>query len=208
MDPQLELPQFKPSQPRPRQDYLPEREGGEPESEYGRSKLRQSSLALEMARASDIDLLRVRLFNTLGPGQSTALVGGALVARLARAVCDMEKTLTVTDAESVRDFMDVRDVARCLLLLARSLPRDPERPPVNLCSGEGLSVAGLAGELVAASGAAVQLAWAPGRAAPTRFVGACDVLRELVDGRMVRRISTLESLRDMWMADVEKEAAQ
>jgi len=179
-----------------------EREGGSPGGAYGRSKLEQSRVSRELGKRLDVDVLRVRVFNTLGRGQSAKLVAGAMVERLFEAIRAGRSEMEVSDPESVRDFLDARDVAHCLLALSARLPRDPDRPPVNVCSGEGLSVAGLLGELLAAAGVGMTVRWQAGSRPPSRVVGECATLRGVLEGAPVRQIETLTSLRDMWSARV------
>lgn len=181
---------------------VPEREGGSPRGAYGWSKLEQSRVSRELGKRFDVDVIRVRVFNTLGRGQNAKLVAGAMVERLFDAIRAGGSEMEAFDPESVRDFLDVRDVARCLLALSARLPKDPDRPPVNVCSEEGLSVAGLVGELLATSGASVTVRWQAGVRPPTRVVGECPTLRGILEGVPVRQIETLTSLRDMWSARV------
>jgi GDP-4-dehydro-6-deoxy-D-mannose reductase len=185
--------------------HAPEREGGQPTSDYGHSKLAQSTLARELSGSLGLDVIRVRLFNTLGPGQRPNLVAGAMIKGLAEARRAKRKSIQIVDGASVRDFLDVRDVARCLVGLATRLRADPERPPVNVCSGEGLSIAGLAGELLAATGIEIALRFEDGPSPPTRVVGACATLQALELPAPIRAISTLESLRDMWIIGTREE---
>ena len=177
-----------------------ERESGMPSMPYGVSKLAQSAAARRIALAEDLDLVRVRLFNTLGPGQSTALVGGAMVDRLHRAWRAGESKMVVRDPRAVRDFMDVRDVARAIRTVAERLPRDPGRVPVNVCTGLGTTVAALAGELVAVSGTGLALEFEPSSGGGSRVVGDNSTLRELAGTASVSNLETSVSLADMWNA--------
>jgi nucleoside-diphosphate-sugar epimerase len=184
---------------------VPEREGGQPTSDYGHSKLAQSTLARELSGLLGLDVIRARLFNTLGSGQPANLVAGAMVERLLEARRSRRRSIQIFDGASVRDFLDVRDVARCLVGLATRLGADPERPPVNICSGEGLSIAGLAGELLAATGVEIALRFEEGGSPPTRVVGACETVQAIELPAPIRTISTLESLRDMWITATREE---
>jgi GDP-4-dehydro-6-deoxy-D-mannose reductase len=180
---------------------IPEAEDGQPASAYGRSKAEQSHLARDFARRHGLDLVRVRLFNTLGPGQAPTLVAGAMVERLWQARAAGEKSFAVYNPFHVRDYLDVRDVARCLLAVAARLPRDPDRPPVNLCAGVGTTVAALAGELLAAANLDVAPAFTQTPGPASRAVGDNATLAGLLahDGG-AQIIPTWRSLADMWQA--------
>jgi NDP-hexose 4-ketoreductase len=143
-----------------------------PLSDYGRIKAAAGERALAR-RERGVDLVVARVFNLIGPGQGARLLAGALLAKLARG----EQPLGVDDANFVRDWVDVRDVARALVLLAEAAVAPPV---VNVCTGTGRRVATLARRLAALAGAAVTP-----RATPTgptvlwRSVGAPQRLRAL-----------------------------
>lgn len=175
-----------------------EAENGHPNSPYGVSKLQQSMLARDLAVKHGLDVLRVRVFNTLGPGQSPALVGGAMVGRFFERIAAGVAELTVSDPESVRDFLDVRDVARLVRIVGSELEKEPQRIPVNICSGIGTSIAALAGELAAAVGSPVRFRFEPSTK-PSRIVGIPRTLRQICGEGTLCKISSYQSMRDMWV---------
>lgn len=180
-------------------------DSGAPTSAYGRSKLEQSLEARRLSESRGLDLIRVRLFNTLGPGQTPALVGGAMVDRLYTLFRGGTDRFVVRDPESQRDFLDIRDIARLMRRLLESLPKNPGRPPVNLCSGEGTSIAALAGELLAAAGVEARVAFERPDRPPTAIVGECSTLAQVLrPGEPVAGIGRISSLRDMWQARVDR----
>jgi nucleoside-diphosphate-sugar epimerase len=170
-----------------------------PDSAYGRSKLEQSELARQLAIQWDLDVVRVRLFNTLGPRQGPHLVAGAMVLRMDEAVLDGARSLEIYDPESQRDYLDVRDVARLLWRVAQSIEADPRRPPIHICSGEGVSVACLAQTLVDVAGQSdrVFLSWVR-HGDPTCVVGEPSTLAALLGPDEIRQITLATSLQDMW----------
>lgn len=168
-------------------------------SAYGRAKAEQLREGVRLAERLGVALLPVRLFNTIGPGQPPHLVAGAMVARLVQCLREGCDTLEVRDPAAVRDYLDVRDVARCLLELAHPRCEWPVSSiPVELCSGEGTSVAGLAGELLASSGASIRLRFVEGPG--DRWVGNPTEVRRLLGDRPMKTISTFRSLNEMWDA--------
>ncbi len=171
----------------------------QPESVYGRSKFKQSELAQTMGRELGLDVIRVRLFNTLGPGQGTQLVAGAMVQRLHQALAQGGQQFEVFDADSVRDFLDIRDVARLMWLVARRARRDVEQLPIQIASGEGISIRELANCLLQVANALghIQVQWRTSDR-PTSSIGEPLTLRNLIGHKPIRQISLSESLKDMW----------
>ena len=83
-------------------------------------------------------MIRVRAFTHIGPGQTDRFVASSFARQVAEIVeGSREPRLTVGNLDSVRDFLDVRDVvdAYCRLL-------DPSVPHgvYNVASGRGVSV--------------------------------------------------------------------
>ncbi len=175
-----------------------EQEEGSPVSAYGRSKLNQSRIARESAVRHDLDLVRVRVFNTLGPGQSGALVAGAMIERLLEAQKSGLRTLNVHNPFHVRDYLDARDVARCIRCIAQRLPRNPARAPINICAGAGTTVAALAGELLAAANLEIAPTFTGTADAESRMVGDNTTLSDLLGDEPVQTIPTHRSLAEMW----------
>jgi nucleoside-diphosphate-sugar epimerase len=166
-------------------------------SPYGQSKVQQSQIARELAEKYQLDLLRVRLFNTLGPGQSPSLVAAAMIERLREARRAGQQTFRVLNPSHTRDYLDVRDVARCVRRLAERLESGPQRPPVHVCSGEGATVAALAGELLATANLPIAPVFEH-TAPESRMIGDHATLRHVLQDEPIRRISTYASLADMW----------
>ena len=170
-----------------------------PVSAYGKSKLIQSELARHLASELSLDVVCVRLFNILGPGQTPQLVGGAMVNRLWMAIQDHLKYLDVYDPDSERDFLDVRDVARLLWRVATQLERNQARPPIHIASGEPTTVSELARTLLTAANVntSVELRLI-NRPSRTSMIGQPLTLKRLLESTPVRQISLVDSLRDMW----------
>ena len=110
-----------------------------PVSVYGASKAAADLAAAQWARAYDLDVVRARPFNHTGPGQSPDFVCSALARQLALIEAGkQEPVVRVGNADSVRDFSDVRDIAAGYVAL---LERGRAGEAYNLCSGEGVSIA-------------------------------------------------------------------
>ncbi|HIL45694.1 MAG TPA: NAD-dependent epimerase/dehydratase family protein, partial [Acidimicrobiia bacterium] len=90
----------------------------QPVSPYAASKAAADLVAQQAFLGQGQEVIRVRAFNHLGPGQSEQFVCSALAARIARNEVSGEATLRVGDLSAKRDFTDVRDVVRAYRLLA------------------------------------------------------------------------------------------
>ena len=127
-----------------------------PLSDYGRAKCVQGQVAGRFA-AAGLRLVTARLFNPIGPGQGTRQLAGALCARIDRG----ERPLRVVCGSHVRDWIDIRDAARALVLLGDA-PAPP--PVVNICTGQGHTVGCLATELARLAGVPLEIE--PGEVSP------------------------------------------
>lgn len=89
-----------------------------PASPYGVSKIAQDYLGLQYFLAQNIQSIRVRPFNHIGPQQSPDFV----VSAFAKQIAEIEKgkqesIIRVGNLEAKRDFTDVRDIVRAYELL-------------------------------------------------------------------------------------------
>lgn len=82
---------------------------------------------------NDLNITIVRPFNNIGPGQARQFVLPAFLERIARALDEKQTEIQVGDLRAVRDFIDVRDLARALLSI---MEHPGDLPPVlNVCRG-------------------------------------------------------------------------
>jgi nucleoside-diphosphate-sugar epimerase len=109
-----------------------------PATPYGRAKAQTFRDVQARAAAAGIAYGHARLFFSYGPHeQPPRLVPMIIRALLAGAPAEL------TAGTQVRDFMDVRDIGRCLALLLAS---DLEGP-INIASGTGTAVGRIATRL-------------------------------------------------------------
>ena len=93
---------------------------------YAVSKHAAENLALVIARRHGIALSIARIFNVVGPGQDERHICGWLARQFAEARAGITKgEITVGPLDTTRDFVDVRDVAAGLHLIASRLRPDP-----------------------------------------------------------------------------------
>ena len=113
---------------------LREEDALHPVSPYARSKAAAEQLG-SVAAARGQDVVRVRAFTHIGPGQTPVFVASSFARQIATAVrAGRDPILHVGNLDSVRDFLDVRDVVDAY---ARLL--DPKVAPdvYNVASGRG-----------------------------------------------------------------------
>ena len=119
-----------------------------PVSPYSASKASADLLALQAYLGYNQEVIRVRAFNHLGPGQSDKFVCSALAARIAHNELHGVSKLAIGNLTAKRDFTDVRDVVRAYRLLALT---GKSGEAYNVCSGVSMSIERIASELLALS---------------------------------------------------------
>lgn len=141
---------------RVRPDELPLSEDSalRPVSPYAASKIAAEYLALQAHGGYGQEVVVVRAFNHIGPGQSDRFVAPAVSMRIAKAELDGTHTISAGNLTPRRDLTDVRDVVRAYRLLIVS--GEPGLA-YNVCSGTALSVAEICEALIACSTADLTL---------------------------------------------------
>jgi GDP-4-dehydro-6-deoxy-D-mannose reductase len=130
-----------------------------PVSPYGASKAAADLVAHQWARAYGLDVVRVRPFNHIGPGQGL----GFVCPDVARQLIAVERgarppVVDVGNVDVVRDFTDVRDVVAGYVLAAE---RGEAGEAYNICSGVGRSVRELVQRMIRLCGVDVEMRIAP-----------------------------------------------
>ena len=125
-----------------------------PVSPYSASKASADLLALQAYLGYNQEVIRVRAFNHLGPGQSDKFVCSALAARIAHNELHGVSKLAIGNLTAKRDFTDVRDIVRAYRLLALT---GKSGEAYNVCSGVSVSVENLATGLLKLSTMAMEL---------------------------------------------------
>lgn len=166
-----------------------------PVTPYGASKAAMEAACGEYAK-NGMRLTVVRVFNLIGPGQSPTFAVPSFARRIAAAEREGADALELTlgNGAALRDFLDVRDGAWALVEIGRR----GKVGTCNLCSGEGTTIAELAGELAAAARIPVTLGHDPGLerpADPPALVGDPSRLRESLGFEPRRPLA--ESLADL-----------
>lgn len=174
---------------------IPETEPMRPINPYGVSKASADLLAHSYA-AEGLRVVRARPFNHSGPGQSPDFVLPTLVQQFVEIESGSRQAeIQLGNLDSVRDFSDVRDIARGYYLALRE-GRNGE--PYNFGSGRGTSVRELFELVRKQVGLEVSLQVEPSR------IRATDIPYLVADASKAREelgwetdISLEQTLRDM-----------
>jgi GDP-4-dehydro-6-deoxy-D-mannose reductase len=117
----------------------------EPVSPYAASKIAADYLGLQATLGWGLEVIRVRAFNHIGPGQSDRFVAPAIATRIARNELEGRDEVPVGDLTPRRDLTDVRDVVRAYRLLVE---RGEPGEVYNVCSGQAVAISDLAEQLL------------------------------------------------------------
>ncbi len=125
-----------------------------PASPYAASKAAADVAALQAFLGYRQDVIRVRAFTHIGPGQTPRFVAAALADRIVQCEQNDTDEVTVGNLDARRDFTDVRDVVRAYRMLAVA---GVAGEAYNVCSGNDVPISELADRLLALSTRALRL---------------------------------------------------
>lgn len=173
-----------------------------PTSPYAASKVAADAIASQCHLGRGQDVIRVRAFNHIGPGQRTDFVCAGLAQRIARAARVRATEVSVGSLSVRRDFTDVRDVVRAYRLLAEL---GEAGDVYNVCSGVDRSIQEIAETLIELSGVEVVLTQDPSltRAVDTPMVRGGHQKLTLRTG-WEPKISLADSLHDILLDAMER----
>lgn len=132
---------------------LTERHHCAPRTFYAATKAAQEVFALEAHREWGARVIATRSFNHSGPGQAAGFLLPSLVSRAVAARRSGE-SVRIGNTDTVRDYLHVADVVDAYRHLALE---GTVGEVYNVCSGEGVRVADLAAEVLAAAGVTAPL---------------------------------------------------
>jgi GDP-4-dehydro-6-deoxy-D-mannose reductase len=128
-----------------------------PMNVYGASKA-AADLALGSMALQGLRVVRLRVFNHTGPGQSAEFVVAAFARQIARIAAGLQAPLLqVGNLDTWRDFLDVRDV--CKGYVACLERRDTLAPGtiLNLASGQAHRIGDVLSELLGMAGVEIEV---------------------------------------------------
>jgi dTDP-6-deoxy-L-talose 4-dehydrogenase (NAD+) len=121
-----------------------------PANAYAVAKDSLHKFLQQLRRESPFTLQWARLFYLHGPGQHA----NSLLGQLDRAIESGEKVFNMSPGDQLRDYLAVQDAA---FRLARLLEHPVCDGPINICSGQPISVRKLAEDHIAVRGAQIRL---------------------------------------------------
>jgi nucleoside-diphosphate-sugar epimerase len=141
-----------------------------PLSPYGVTKLAATQLVSVATDAGRVDGVVLRVFNPLGPRMPQHTLPGAASRRMTDAMAGCATRIEMGPLDSVRDFVDVRDIATAVV--AASTGPSPGVSVINIGSGiarssrelvaalaAGLGFRGIVGESAAGSLRSTDVPW-------------------------------------------------
>lgn len=150
-----------------------------PLSPYGVSKVTQDLLGYQYHKSYGLHIVRTRAFNHTGPRRGEVFV----TSQFARQIVEIERgrrapVIKVGNLDSVRDFLDVRDVARAYYL---ALEKGQAGEVYNIASGQGVKIRELLDRLLKLSDVKIRIEVDPTRLRPSDvelLVGSADKFRQ------------------------------
>ena len=150
----------------------------QPRSPYGASKQAAEALAQQYNRGWGLDVIVVRPFNHIGPGQSPNFFAPAIASKIARAELAGGGEVTHGDLSPERDFTDVRDVVRAYRLIATA---GRSGATYNVCTGKAVAMSSILDDLISAAMVPISTAPDPELVRPVDLPvlrGSFEALRE------------------------------
>ncbi len=177
-----------------------------PVSPYAVSKAAQDLLAYQYFASWGIRTVRLRPFNHTGPGRPDRFVASSFARQLAEIEMGLRPPrLKVGNLDIVRDFTDVREVARAYWLAALHCQAGQA---YNVCSGRDVSIGQLLDALLRLSSCGVTVEVDPGRlrtADVPRLVGNHRLFTNTTGWEpMIPLETTLADLLNWWRERIAK----
>lgn len=172
-----------------------------PMNTYARSKV-AAEYALRDLRAGG-RVTTLRMFNQIGPGQDERFVSSSFAAQIARIELGVQPpTMMVGDLSAERDFCDVDDMVRALVMLIEGRDALERSSTFNICSGRTRAIREVLDILVGLSTTGIEVAVDPARLRPisiARAAGSHEALTRAIGWRPEISLEhTLERLLTHW----------
>ncbi|PJN58960.1 GDP-6-deoxy-D-mannose reductase [Paenibacillus sp. GM1FR] len=126
-----------------------------PKNPYAVSKMNISLFVKEFSKIFDLDLVHLRPFNHIGPGQGA----GFVVPDFAQQIVEIERKsrrpeIIVGNLNAKRDFTDVRDIVEAYVLAAE---KGITGGIYNICSGESVEISYVLKSLISMSSENIEI---------------------------------------------------
>lgn len=147
-----------------------------PATHYAASKVMAEALCRTFAAVDGIRCVVARPFNVFGPGEPPGSVTSRIVEQFQGSGAGSEVAVKLRESVSVRDLVDLEDVASALLVLAA---RGHAGAAYNVCSGRGVTIGELVDAVAEVQGSAYTLEVEDPSAAGTVSIGSPEALLAL-----------------------------
>jgi GDP-4-dehydro-6-deoxy-D-mannose reductase len=176
----------------------------QPANPYASSKAAADLMLGQMA-LQGITIARLRPFNHTGAGQNEQFAIPSFAAQIARIERGLqEPVIRVGWLDSIRDFLDVGDVADAYVRTIQLADTLPSGCIMNLSSGVGRRIGAMLDSLISLSDTRIEVVPDPARFRPTdtpSVVGDSRLARKLLGWKPERDIDeTLLSVLNYWRA--------
>ena len=168
-----------------------------PFSPYATAMASSELLAKQYIGAHNLDIVTVRPFSSTGPFQEKKFVLPSVAAQIATIeMYDGETVIYTGNLDVSRDYLDVRDQARAIAMLAK---RGGVGEVYNVCSGKARTIRDLVHYLIGVSGCPIEIRIDPSleRAIDIPLlVGSPEKIMTLTGWKPI--ISIEDSLKDLY----------
>jgi GDP-4-dehydro-6-deoxy-D-mannose reductase len=167
-----------------------------PDSPYGVSKIAQDFLGLQYFLSHQLNVVRVRPSNHIGPRQNEQFVTSNFAKQVAEIeIRAREPVLRVGNLDAQRDFTDVRDMVRAYFL---ALERGTPGEVYNIGSGRAVTIQAVVEMLLRQSRVAIRVQQDPARLRPSDTPTLiCDAAKLRAQTGWTPTIPLEQSLRDI-----------
>ena len=126
-----------------------------PTGDYGLTKVIVDRLSYVYATIKGLNITILRPFNHIGPNQSLGFFVSDMAAQIAKIEANQQQVLEVGNLNSIRDFLDVRDVVHAYKLAIEKETTSGEA--FNISSGKGVSMQKILDKLISLSMSQIQI---------------------------------------------------
>ena len=136
-----------------------------PNNPYASSKAAQDLYAGQYVASYGMNIVRMRPFNHVGPGQDDRFVVSSFARQIAEVEAGLaEPVVLVGNLEPIRDFLDVRDVVRAYEMVAAS---EHSGKIFNVASGRGTRIREMLDMLIENASVPIEVRTDPERLRPS-----------------------------------------
>ena len=180
----------------------------DPGNIYAATKACQNMIGSIYSKAYDMELILVRAFNHIGPGQSSIFV----VSDFCRQVAEIEKGMRepimyVGNLSAMRDFTDVRDVVKAYGLLVQ---QGEKGETYNVGSGHAVAIRDILDNIISKSTADIKVEIDPAKIRPVDVpIIEADITKLTEKTGWKPQISldqTIQEVLNYWREHISKEA--